>query len=122
MSLFYSLKLYYIIPKYGKDFSDSRLTPKAVYHAGIQMIEELQKLHEAGYTHNNITASSIVLDGDNIRLVGLGRVRRIESKSKELLRQDIWALEEKIDFKAYTPKSDMIMLTRFLLKEKYSTE
>ena len=122
MSLFNSLKQYYVIPKYGKDFTETKLTPKALYHIGIKMVEELQKLHEAGYTHNNIIASSIVLDGDNVRLVGLSQTRGIKSKSYELLRQDFWALQENIDFNAYTPKSDMIMLTRFLLKEKYTTE
>lgn len=79
-------------------------------------------MHEAGYTHNNVNAKSIVLDGDNVRLVGFGQSKKIGCNGKELYRQDVWAAKQKIEFKTQTPKSDMVMLTRFLLREKYITE
>jgi tRNA A-37 threonylcarbamoyl transferase component Bud32 len=73
MSVFTSLKQYCIVPKYGNNFAEYKLTPKTRYHLAIRITEELQKLHSAGFTHNNVTLSSIVLDGDNIRLSGFGK-------------------------------------------------
>lgn len=41
MAMFNSLKQYYIMPKFGKNFNDIKLTQKALYHIGIKMVEEL---------------------------------------------------------------------------------
>jgi hypothetical protein len=64
----------------------------------------------------------MVVDDSEVQLVGLSQVTKISAKSKEVLREDVWALTKQIEFKARTPKSDMVMLAKFLLQDQYNEE
>lgn len=110
------------MPKYGSNFTEYKLTPKTRYHLAIRITEELQKLHTAGFTHNNVNLASIVLDGDNVRLSGFDKAKSIGFRDQELLRQDVWAARHKINYRANTPKSDFVMLIKLILQDKYSIE
>lgn len=82
----------------------------------------MRKVHEAGFTHNDVSARNIVLDGDKLALVGFSKAAKITDKPKELLRQNAWACMNNIDYRANTPKSDLVMVAKFLLRDQVQME
>lgn len=70
---FSHIKNYIVMPKYGDSLQGSKLTPKSLINAGIQMLEQIQEIHGLGYTHNEINEKNVVMDGQKVRIVGFGQ-------------------------------------------------
>ena len=110
------------MPKYGANLANLNPTTKALLHAGIKVLRILKRLHQAGLTHNQVEARHILVDGSEVRLLGFDHAKKIGAKSKELLREDVWAIQNHIEFKANTPKSDLVQLAKFLLRDEFDVE
>ena len=77
---------FYVMPKYGKNLEtyfnqyNQRFRPKTILQLGIKMVEIIEKIHDAGYTYNDLKLDNILIGGytqqerqlHEIRLVDFG--------------------------------------------------
>ena len=114
-----NLKRYYVTPKYGENlFGTKNLSLKQILHTGLNISRSLKKVHQGDYTHNKISAKTIVIDNDTLRLVGFSEVRSaIEDHNAPVLhRHTVWATINNQDYRAYSKKSDYLALLKLLLR------
>ena len=129
---------FYVMNKYGHNLEEyygelERFSKKTIYQVGIKMINCLERIHEAGYTYNDLKLDNILI-GDHkssysslheIRLCDFGfAIRYIDKKTKkhfepsevEVFRSNmIFASVNQFDFKQTSRRDDMMSLCYFLV-------
>ena len=129
---------FYVMPKYGKNldsifnFYKCKFSPKTIFMIGIKLLEIIEKIHEAGYTYNDLKLDNILV-GDNsqeehslheIRLVDFGFAARYMTKEGHHIPQDevdvfrsnmIFATVNQFDFKVTSRRDDLQSLCYLLI-------
>ena len=127
---------YYIMPKYSMSLEEILntyrrvLTPDVILEIMIQLIEALELVHSAGYTHNDLKPSNFMVDhvsnliageGFKISLIDFGFARKFKhtTTGQHLPQRDldtfngniIYSSLDQMNFLSTSRKDDMVSLT-----------
>lgn len=114
------MRAYIIMPRYGKTLEnyfykvDLKLSNISVYNIGIQILNNLEIIHKAGYVYNDLKLDNIMLDFQaplpktytdsncfkniKMRLIDYGFVTKYVSKGKHISKHDVDLFQGNIMF------------------------